>query len=63
MSQHSNRATKHDGSGGKPRTAAKAFRQGVEIDKVTALAIRAAAAIFAPVAVAIVNRAAKVFAH
>jgi hypothetical protein len=63
FTQHPNRATKHDGSSGKPRPAAKASRQGLEIDKVTALAILAVAAIFAPIAVAMLNQAAKIFPH
>jgi hypothetical protein len=50
-------------SDAKPRTLAKALGRHWEIDKVTALAILAASANFAPVAVAILNQAAKIFAH
>lgn len=63
FTQVSNRAAKQESSGAKARIAAKALRRGLEIDKVTALAILAASAIFAPVAVVILNQAAKIFAH
>ena len=47
----------------KPRVTAKAIKSIWEMDKVTALAILAASAIFAPVAVAILKQAAQIFAH
>ena len=47
----------------KPRVTTKAIKSIWEIDKVTALAILAASAIFAPVAVAILNQAAQIFAR
>lgn len=59
----SNRDAKREPSAPRPRATSKALRSRWEIDKVTALAILAASAIFAPVAVAILNQAAKIFAH
>ncbi len=59
----SNRDARQKTSDSKPRPPAKAISRPWEIDKVTALAILAASAIFAPVAVAILNQAAKIFAH
>lgn len=63
FTQFSNRDAGQKASDQKPRTPAKALRRHWEIDKVTAFAILAASAIFAPVAVAILNQAAKIFAH
>ena len=47
----------------KPRAASKVLRRRLEFDKVTLLAVLAAAAIFAPVAVAILKQAAQIFAQ
>ena len=63
FTRHSNSEAKQRNSRPKPRTAAHALSRGWEIDKVTALAILAASAILAPVAVAILNQAAQIFAH
>lgn len=63
FTQSSNRNALQKRSHAKPRTPAKALGRIWEIDKVSALAILAASAIFAPVAVAILNQAAKIFAH
>lgn len=43
--------------------ASKALWRSFEFDKVTLLAVLAASAIFAPVAIAILKRAAQIFAH
>ena len=59
----SDHTRKHRSAIAKPRVTAKAIKSIWEIDKVTALAILAASAIFAPVAVAILNQAAQIFAH
>ena len=47
----------------RPRAASKVLRRSFEFDKVTLLAVLAASAIFAPVAIAILKRAAQIFAH
>lgn len=59
LTQVSDRTTRHGRSTGK---ASIARRRGPEIDRVTVLAILAASAIFAPVALAILNQAAQIFA-
>lgn len=63
FTQFSKPAAEQERRGARPRAAANALRRGLEIDKVTALAILAASAIFAPFAVAMLNQAAKIFAH
>ena len=63
FTQFSNRDAKQERSAAKPRATSRAIGRDWEIDKVTVLAILAASAILAPVAVAIMNQAAKIFAH
>jgi hypothetical protein len=63
FTQPSNFGARKAASRARPRTRAKTLRRSWEIDRVTALAILAASAIFAPFALAILNQAAKIFAH
>jgi hypothetical protein len=58
-----NHALEQEGSRARPDALFKAVKNGLEIDKVTALAILAASAIFAPFAIATLHQAAKIFAH
>lgn len=63
LTQNTNQNAGSNPSDAEPRSPEKPYARHWQIDKVTALAILAASAIFAPVAVAVLNQAAKIVAR